>query len=237
LLFPWHPRVWRHWLAISLCLIAAYLATTIPLERAGLIGDGSKKGVSWDMLFNLLVIGLPGLIITFLAVAYIAMMCMTVIADVAIGCHTVDSWPDSDFSEWVIMLRFPLMATVLTTLCGYPLKAIGLGLLGAVVSFAAFPLILSCQLESGSAALPFSLPVLKGIISRPQVWLSFYGFAAVLVVIGLLVTLLVGRWAITIVLAGPILGAILVILSCMLGRVLYLTSGIEHLDAEEEDDE
>jgi hypothetical protein len=202
----------------------------------GLIGKGADEGASMDMIYGLVIL-FPCLLFTMLCTAYVTTISMAIVADVAIGCHTVESWADPDIREWIMMLRFPLLTTLLAGMCGYPFHALGLTILGALISFMAFPLILACQLESGSALFPFSLPVLKGMASYPTVWLTFYGLAAILIAGGILLLWGAQKSAVMLLLAGPGLGGILLILSCLLGRVLYLTSGSEHPDAVKDDDE
>ena len=236
LLFPWHRNVWQRWLAMSLCIVICGEVTVFSLNAGGMLDPGGTRGVSSSMIGGVPMM-IFALLISFVSLAYIISICLTVVADTAIGCHTVEAWPDADPREWIMTLRIPIVTLGFAGLLCYPVfKVFGWVLPALIVGFIAFPIILASQLETGSALVPVSFPVLSGLRSFMNVWLKFYGQSSLLALSWLLLVWMGSLYpGMAILLLGPLTAALLLVYCCLLGRVLYLTSAVEHDEVVEEE--
>ena len=97
-----------------------------------------------------------------------------------------------------------------------------------------YPIFLLSSLEANSVFVPLSLPILRSLISCWWGWLTFYALAALLggSWLGLLLAGLPSFPFLTALACGPLLAAVLLIVSRLLGRLAWRAALLEAADVE-----
>ena len=194
------------------------------LDLLGLLSD---EGAKREMIRGLLL-GLPTVLITVITGGYITACLLAVIEDTASGCDRVQEWPESDWRDWIWTIRFPLVAGFGALLAGALLQLLSgeWNLAADLAALIVFPVLLLSMLETGSAFLPISGPILKTCVRWWWAWLLFYAETGLIV----LVWGWVARFAVAhlpsmaLWIVAPLTVAVVLIYARLLGRLAWYTA-------------
>jgi hypothetical protein len=225
--FPWSRGVLPRWAGISSGLLVAGGTLAIVLGNVASEGLGKETVLAAGALSLLVFFALLW------SLSYAASCLLVIVRETAEGADQMSESPDIDWRDWIFQLVY--MAEILAqsialgwfarwllnlALPGTAAPAIGL----AVVTFVAFPVFLLSALESGSALLPFSAPILRSLFRLSWAWGLFYLLTGALLIP---VTMLAAHIATPYATLGwlgpaPLLAAYLLIYARLLGRLGWL---------------
>jgi DNA-directed RNA polymerase subunit M/transcription elongation factor TFIIS len=231
--FPWMKGTLSRWVYMTVLIEAMGL-------MAALILDFSQ-GESGPNLLVIAFLVLPEIWFTIWASTYTAACFLPVVIDTASGNNTIYSWPEPNWREWMPQLFYVGYLGSIAALAGLAglLCATIVGLSGGpfwltvcIINFLIYPVMLLSSLEAGSAFIPLSLPILKCMLTHWWCWLLFYIELGILwgLWAGLLVIGIPHSPFLTVLFAGPMLAAIVLITARLLGRLAWragLTNVIE----------
>ncbi len=224
-LFPWQgPNIGR-WAAMSFGLSISGAMSYGALKTVGLL-----SGYLTDVDFGGLFLMIFAIIMLLAAASYSAACVWSAIQDTADGHDRVLESSMPEWDQWLFTLLGMVMLWAASASIGYPLsliREIGIaGIFGS--SMLVFPVLLLSSMECGSSILPYSPPVLATLRRLWWGWLVFYVLTALLLV-GFFAPLVRGLATApyaTLLAAGPVAAAILLVYARLLGRVAWRTSGM-----------
>lgn len=213
--YPWHPDTLVAWIPMSFLLVVA------GGMQAFLFSYGMQVG-----MIGVRTIGLAAFIATVMALAYAAACCQTAVQETADGNAGVEEWPAVlDWKDWSWGLVFMIVMWFEAALFAFipTVWLVPWSVLPTVLLvFILFPLVYLASLEAGGW-FPSSAVVFRSLRDRPILWLLFYlEYTAVLALFSVisLATLVVLVWWSFLVL-GPLLAAVMLIESRMMGRLAW----------------
>ncbi|MBX9789340.1 MAG: hypothetical protein K2Y37_10535 [Pirellulales bacterium] len=227
--FPWSRGMVARWAGISLGLLVVGCIAAILLGMVGANGLGRE---------TVLATGAWGLLIFFAllwSLSYASGLMLVIVRETAEGADTLDESPDIDWRNWIFPLVYLLEISAQAVALGWgvrwllklgfsdwPAGAIGLG----VTTFLTLPVLLLSALESGSALLPFSGPILRSLARLSWAWLLFYGLTAALMtpIAGALALAITPYYWWGCLAAGPLVAAYLLLYARLLGRLGWLVT-------------
>ena len=197
------------------------------------LGNVNDRGLGRE---TVLAAGALGLLVFFSllwSLSYAAGCMLVIVRETAEGADQMNESPDIDWRDWIFQLVY--VAEILAqgvalgwfvrwlltlALPGTPAPAIGL----AIVTFVAFPVLLLSALESGSALLPFSGPILRSLFRLSWAWGLFYLLSGALLVPIIAIAALVATPYATLgwLAPAPLVAAYLLIYARLLGRLGWL---------------
>jgi hypothetical protein len=126
------------------------------------------------------VIAMPAGIFFFLAISYASAFYLGVIESTSHGHTDPDHALEGDWRDWFWTL--PATWGVLAAVAALGWFISGWSPWGTwrvvrPVVWLLYPVFQLSTLETGSPALPFSLPVLRSLATRPLIWITFYGLS------------------------------------------------------------
>lgn len=225
--FPWSRGVLPRWAGIASGLLVAGGTMAIVL------GNVNGRGLGRE---TVLAAGALGLLVFFSLVwslSYAAGCMLVIVRETAEGADEMNESPDIDWRDWIFQLVYmgEIMAQGVAigwfvrwllklALPGTAAPEIGL----ATVTFVAFPVLLLSALESGSALLPFSGPILRSLFRLTWAWALFYLLTAALLIPILAVAALIATPIATLgwLAPAPLVAAYLLIYARLLGRLGWL---------------
>lgn len=185
---------------------------------------------------------LPVLMIIAFTCSYASAACLAITQTTAEGYDEVDDWPKGDWREWAWTMAYPGGMFVLAALMGVgvhwllpvtlrgghhlgllPELPVPVPILGLLVVFMAYPVLLLSALEAGSPTTPVSFPVLHSLAWVWWAWALLYLESGLMFAAwGTLVVLGYGRhpW-LTAALGAPLLAAMAMIYARQLGRLAW----------------
>ena len=241
--FPFSRGVLPRWAGIASGLLVAGGTLAIVL------GNVNDRGLGRE---TVLAAGALGLLVFFSllwSLSYAAGCMLLIVRETAEGADEMNESPDIDWRDWIFQLVY--MAEILAqgvalgwfarwlltlALPGTPAPAIGL----ALVTFVAFPVLLLSALESGSALMPFSAPILRSLIRLGWAWGLFYLLSGALLVPIIAIAALVATPYATLgwLAPAPLVAAYLLIYARLLGRLGWLiTARLQPPDLDWPDEE
>lgn len=225
--FPWSRGVLPRWAGIASGLLVAGGTMAIVL------GNVNDRGLGRE---TVLAAGALGLLVFFSLVwslSYAAGCMLVIVRETAEGADAMNESPDIDWRDWIFQLVYvgEILAQGVAigwfvrwllklALPGTPAPGIGL----ATVTFIAFPVLLLSALESGSALLPFSAPILRSLFRLGWAWGLFYLLSGALLVPIIAIAVLVATPYATLgwLAPAPLVAAYLLIYARLLGRLGWL---------------
>lgn len=231
--FPFYAEVWPRWLVLSLgaaavlSLLAAGVALALHFSVAW--SGAPPFAAVGGLLIAMMLLGTSGVAGIIWAAAAFA-SCLAVVQDTAEGNEAIENWPEVVFLDWMLDGFFVLDSLALGAAVGLGAQrvfsAVGLQEWPAVpISvLVMFPVLLLSMLETGSPLNPLSAPVWRSLLTAWWAWGLFYLettalLAAVLWFAGLVVDF-IGILAIAV--AAPVLVAMLLIYSRLLGQLAWI---------------
>jgi len=170
------PRAMVRWVGLSVALMAFY--ATLGLGVVVASGPGGGETLFLGMAF----IAVSSIFLLFwFAVA--STFCLSIVEDSAAGNERIESWPDEEWSGWILDSLYVFFALAVSSLLGWVVVrwVPGAGSWGgAIVSFCVFPVVLLSMLEQSSMFSPFSEPIWASLWFALGSWLFFYLRAALL---------------------------------------------------------
>ena len=243
--FPWYPGTLGRWCTLTLFfLVANPLATVLLVSLPTLSGD-HNVGSAIMVPFMLALCG----IVWSLTMAVACGCVVAVIRDTASGNDEVADWSDAEIYEglWRIpYIVFPwIVAGALAYGLYFVLTAAWPGdasriepwarLLGTIVVFAVYPMMVLAALEQGGWWLVYSPDVMRLIFGFLGGWLLVNFAAAVLIGACAGLTLLGVKWSpyATAFVGAPLLAAVILIVARMYGRFLYRANEVVAVKAKD----
>ncbi len=210
-----YPRTIAAWLLMSLGMTITALGFVLCI---------------WLLEVGLLIaarcFAMPVALIGLLSFSYAAACCLKVIEVTAAGYDEVEEWPSGLWRDWVwilipaaVMLALAMAAgSIAAGLLSLP-SWVGIGL-GAHLLF---PVFLVSSLESGSATTFVSWTALRGFVAVWWAWGLFYIETGVLLALWGVATVAAFPLEpfLTTLVAMPILGAVALVYSRLVGRLLW----------------
>jgi hypothetical protein len=215
--FPFYLRSLAAWAMVSIGLTISALGIVLCIHL-----------VDIGMTLAVRCIGLPVLLITTFSLSYAAACFMEVVEVTSQGYDKVVDWPAGLWREW--------FWTFLSIGWAWGLAAAAGGVVGKLTGFGVapgllagvyllFPIFFVSSMEAGSAMVLIAWPILRSFKSVWWAWGLFYVEAAALMAAWLVPTVLafqnVHQPYLTVLVAGPFLGAAILIYARMLGRLLW----------------
>jgi hypothetical protein len=234
--FPIHPGVWQRWIAMTGALIVDAMMVIPTLLLLGVLSDGASGG----MVLGLLM-GLPTIVISLIALGYITTCLLAVIEDTANGCDQIHDWPAIDWRDWAWSLRLPVVPGLGALMAASLVRELAgeWNMATDMAALVVFPILLLSTLETGAVLLPISGPILKTFSRYWWAWLMFYAESGlVLLVFSWIVRFVAARsvW-VALLIAAPLSIATLLIYSRLLGRLAWYTAWEDEEPDEEADEE
>ena len=229
--FPWQGSALSRWAWMSL----AWLATGVLVVfmhslavEAFAQGDNAK-------VITLAFFALPAIWIGIWTLSYSAACCVPVIMDTGNGNDRVSAWPEPNWREWALQLLHVGFVALAVQVLAIAIGRGTEGLFGSVwpgalaTLFLLYPIALLSSLETDSPWTPVSGPILKSLVTHWWAWLAYYPLAGGLAAAWLGLFVLGVRWApyLTVIVAAPLLAAVLLIESRLLGRLAWRASLVE----------
>jgi len=224
--FPWYPSSIARWVYLSLgCILVGELPVAILL----LSGVGNGEGIGSIAVLSLGFFAMTLFWLSLWTFAYAAACCLAVVQDTAAGNDEVLSWPEPNWKDWVWKLLYVGYMLVLAALPGQllawsipnPSFPFWIPPLGTI--FLLFPLFTLCSQEADSPWVPLSPIVLRTMVTLWWGWLTFYAESAVLAAgwLGLFWLGIFRHPYLTMLVASPLLSALLLIYARLLGRLAW----------------
>ncbi|HEX5442643.1 MAG TPA: hypothetical protein VFW87_02385, partial [Pirellulales bacterium] len=218
--YPWRGVNLARWTAMSFGLAIAGAMVTTALYWLGFLGNQP------NMLLGVMVSSFT-IILSLAVLSFAAASCRAAIQDTADGHDEPQDASLPEWDTWVFSLLGWICLWAASAAIGYPLSlAIGPAaflITGALL----FPVLLLSALECDSWLLPYSPPVLRTLGYYFHGWLMFQ-----LLTLSLLAGCSVAFYFgfqhspySTVVLFAPVLAAIMLIYSRLLGRLAWRASG------------
>jgi hypothetical protein len=178
--------------------------------------------------------------LTILALSYASACCLHVIECTANGADSIDTWPATDWREWVWSLICVLYVFMICALAGYAVRLMTLPVVDTwlpteLTIFLLFPFVLLSSLAADSRWWPYAPTILKSMRVVPVSWLVFYGFVIALCggwLAIFVVGILMNPWGAMMVVM-PLLAAVMLICARLLGRLAWCLGQIESSDEKE----
>jgi hypothetical protein len=135
----------------------------------------------YHMLYTMFVLGrilaLPTGVLTVAALSYLSVCYLGVVASTANGRTTLEDHVTGEWREWFWSLPSSFGMLAWAGFLGYlvtmPMTADRWPVVG-LITWALYPVLQLSVLENEFPLMPFSLPVLKTLLTRPASWLIFY---------------------------------------------------------------
>jgi len=173
-----------------------------------------------------IALGLAALLLDLLVLGFASACLLAIVEDTGNGSDRVVKWPDRDWAEWLITLRFPDAAAVGASLLAEVVRLLceGWNIWAFVVAAVAYPYLLVSMLENGSPWMPWSAVIWRASRGQWGVvgWLLFYvassvSFAPLAVIVWHCWPQSVGG---TLLIATPVAFATLIVYHRLLGRLV-----------------
>ncbi len=225
--FPWYLQSLAPWLlcamAIALSMLAVMLAIWLADTGLALVAYALRLSIFWVII---------------LAMSYLSGCLLAIVEGTANGYDEITDWPAGDWRDYLFSLAYSagmLVPTALVAVAVYWLIPLETWVLPMAIGILCYPFFLLSAMENGTALRVFSKPILRTYIDLWWGWGIVYSISA-----GMF-----GLWTIwfvrafpdapfaTVVLASPVLAAILFIYSRLLGRLAWWS---QHVAAETDDD-
>ncbi len=220
--YPWRGANLSRWAAMSFGLSIAGVVDYQAIETAGLLNDDLTQATAFGIIQIVF-----GVMISLAVLAFAAASCRAAIIDTADG-HDLpqdDTLPEWD--QWIFTLVAWASLGAASASVGYPLT-LAIGPAGFFVTLVIlFPVLLLSAMEADSYIMPVSAPVLRTLLSYARGWLAFYVLSSAMLVAvaaGFVVGLTEAPLA-TCIVMGPVLAAVMLIYSRLLGRLAWGASG------------
>ncbi len=169
--FPFRPRTFHLWL-----LPGIGSAMVIGLLQIGMRAQGLAQ---IGAIFMFLLASLLILALVFLTSNVLLLVMQTT----ATGLPEPDEYPSFDVGAWfgqVIYILSALFVSILPVLIFAPiLPPMARGILGGIMCFCFFPIVLLSMLDSGSPAMPYSPWIARSLRHGARSWLKFFAATAV----------------------------------------------------------
>jgi DNA-directed RNA polymerase subunit M/transcription elongation factor TFIIS len=219
--FPWyHGTVFRlTWISLGFTLCGMLLLMVSRLLMA--MGGFALVAMGFFLL--------PLIWFTIWTLSYAAACCMPVLLETAAGADEVRGWPEPNWREWAAELFYFVWLGTVTGLIAWgvaELAAIQTGhfRLPLEISWLVlYPIILLSAMETNSIWRPFSLPLLRTLVSHGRYWLLFYGLVAVLAAFWLVAFDFGSRMSpfLSMLVIGPLSAACVLIYARLVGRLAW----------------
>jgi DNA-directed RNA polymerase subunit RPC12/RpoP len=221
--FPWYRDTISRWAYLSFGLVVLGEFIAVGLILSG-VGSGDLNQFS---IMGLGFFALPIIWVSLWTFAYAAACCLSVVQDTAAGSDKVTAWPEPNWREWFWKLLYAGTMFVLTGLASggvallVELQTGQLGVPLFIAAFFLFPVFLLSSLEADSFWMPASWVVLRSLVFLGWCWIIFYLEAGLLAAgwLGLVLLAVPAHPYVTVLGAGPILSAIVLIYARLLGRL------------------
>jgi hypothetical protein len=179
--FPWHAEVVTRWVYLSVGFTALGLLTAVLLMLMG--GASGYSGIV------LAFFALPAIWIGIWTLSYAAACWLVVVEDTAAGNQRIENWLPQNWREWVLQAAYLVYVVSLALVAGH-----GAGKLVELAggeyawgfgptAWLLFPVIVLSSLESISAWVPISGPIVRSLMTHAGGWIMFYLLSS-LVVLG-----------------------------------------------------
>ncbi len=237
--FPWYRDNVSKWVYLSIGLLITGEVVAAALALSGVGGGVGSVGA-----FAVVGVGffvLPIAWLTIWTFSYAAACCLAVLEETAAGNDEIN-WPEGGWREW--LWKF-LYTGYLLSLVG--LAATGIGLLVRYQTglfwppffatiFVLYPFALLSSLEANSIWVVISPVILKSLFKLIWAWFMFYLEVAVLAapVAGLFFFLYLRHPFWTVLIAAPLVSALLLLYARLLGRLAWKITEQEDPVAETE---
>jgi drug/metabolite transporter (DMT)-like permease len=178
---------------------------------------------------------LPIIWITFLTFSYAAACGLCVLESTAGGLDRIEGWPEPNWKEWMAHLMYvgwigaiPMGVSyglgVLANLQGIPLV-----LSMPVAFFVIYPISLMSALEANSIWVPLTKSILGSLVKWWWCWLMFYLLSGLIAwgLVAAAVFAVNSSNDIVLVALGPLLAAVVLIYSRLLGRLGWRMTTID----------
>jgi hypothetical protein len=228
--YPWRGANLSRWAAMSFGL-GVSLALCIKTIELLSTWDG-------DLLGLLMIVG--AVIVSLLTSAFVTPACQVAIQDTADGHDLAQDSSMPEWDQWMMTTLSWLMLGAASAALGYPLS-LAIGPSAFLISlWLLFPVLLLGSMETNSVVMPVSVPVLQSLLRCGHLWLMFYlvatpVFGGAIIAAESLYPKFPGT---VLLLGGPVLAAVLLIYSRLLGRLAWRISGAAvapiEVDSEEE---
>jgi hypothetical protein len=188
---------------------------------------------------------LVGMAVALLGVSYMALasVCWLAIAqDTAIGLDRIEQWPGPNFLDWIFDSFYLLSSLFLSflpgVLLGYVLGTGGTGgawvatVLGSILAFVFFPIMLLSALESGTPLGVWSSSLVQNLIRHKSTTKRFF-LGSVVLAVAVLVSLIftVQPWFLVSLFGAVAFNAAAMVYFRLLGRLAGLLASDQHDDA------
>lgn len=148
----------------------------------------TAAALAWVVLFVMLnlaflvgrVIALPVGILIFIGLSYASALYLGVVESTSHGHTEPDDALTGDWRDWFWTMPASWGILLASAALGWLISRVAPGSTAAIISatiWLAYPILQLCTLETGSFANPFSPPVLRSLLTRPLVWISFFVFS------------------------------------------------------------
>jgi predicted RNA-binding Zn-ribbon protein involved in translation (DUF1610 family) len=234
--FPWMKGTISRWFYMTLLIEAMGMLVAFTWLLS--------QRVSGPNFLVIAFFALPAISIGIWSSTYSAACFLPVVIDTAAGNNRIHSWPEPNWREWMPKLFYVGYMESVAALGGLVGATIvdelyggGFWLSFCIINYLIFPAMLLSSLEAGSAFMPLTLPILKCMVTRWWCWLLFYLETTFIWVLwaGLMWFGIPNSPYLTILLAGPMLAAILLITARLLGRLAWRAGLTDVIEEEEEE--
>jgi hypothetical protein len=174
------------------------------------------------------VVGLSTGLLTAAVLGYLSVCYLGIIESTSTGQTNVDSL-SGDWREWFWTLPASVGMFALSAASGWGLSLVlpvSVWFLIAISTLITYPIFQLSSLETGSPAVPISLPVLASLVKHPLAWLVMYGISFAVVNAVWLVARLAWRDPPygTMLVVGPIVTVALFFYAWLLGQLAHIIS-------------
>ncbi len=215
--FPLYPQSLLIWMTLAFAATFAWLTLLCSAYYLSNIGPHVTIGM---------VMGVS--MVVMLAGSYASACYLWIVQQTADGYDRIDDWELGDWREWPMTLvetgpMFCISASVGGALaCAVGAPGEGVIILSSFTLWALYPVLLLSVLESGSS-IPWSPPTLRSLRDVSRGWLVFYLESGLLMGAWLIpvATLFMLQPFLVVFVAGPPLGAAIMIHARMLGRLAW----------------
>jgi hypothetical protein len=225
--FPFRGKVWSRWALLAMGFTLLLLI--------GALAHWLSQGDPARLVVRLVLLGLPSLWIFVWSASYAAVLGLAIIEGTAAGNDRIESWPEPNWRDWMLPFIATLWIAGLSASAGYGaarlLELASVPVPGAMAAFglALFPVLVLSALESGQVLFPFSVPVLRSMVSWWWAWGLFELLAAAILAAPPATGWVLFRFSpmAAALVAGPALAASILIYARLLGRLGWRVSGVE----------